>query len=137
MQTIERSEPEFVPDSQAEILLRPFQPGDEPAFRELNESWISKFPIFSIEDGMGENDWEGWKNLTTHLGKKVQLVGDDLFVTNIEKLGRGIENGVAFAPDGRRSRSSTKTGKSRSATSLFQPATHRLAGTSPAEAAAG
>ena len=50
MQTIERSEPEFLPDSQSEILLRPFQPGDEPAFRELNESWISKYFILEEKD---------------------------------------------------------------------------------------
>ncbi|PWT87707.1 MAG: phosphopyruvate hydratase [Acidobacteria bacterium] len=61
----------------------------------LYEKWISQFPIFSIEDGMGENDWDGWKKLTEKLGKKVQLVGDDLFVTNTEKLKRGIDNGIA------------------------------------------
>ena len=55
----------------------------------------SKYPIISIEDGMDENDWEGWKYLTEKLGKKVQLVGDDLFVTNVERLSRGIENGIA------------------------------------------
>jgi enolase len=61
----------------------------------LYENWISRFPIFSIEDGMGENDWEGWKKLTEKLGKKIQLVGDDLFVTNTEKLRHGIEKGIA------------------------------------------
>ena len=55
----------------------------------------SKFPIISIEDGMDENDWEGWKYLTEKVGDKVQLVGDDLFVTNVERLSRGIENGIA------------------------------------------
>ena len=55
----------------------------------------SKYPIISIEDGMDENDWEGWKYLTEKLGKKVQLVGDDLFVTNVERLSKGIENGIA------------------------------------------
>ena len=54
-----------------------------------------KYPIISIEDGMDENDWEGWKYLTDKIGDKVQLVGDDLFVTNVERLGRGIENGIA------------------------------------------
>ena len=58
---------------------------------ELSE----KYPIISIEDGMDENDWEGWKLLTEKIGKKVQLVGDDLFVTNVERLSRGIENGIA------------------------------------------
>jgi enolase len=55
----------------------------------------SKYPIISIEDGMDENDWEGWKYLTEKIGDKVQLVGDDLFVTNVERLSRGIENGIA------------------------------------------
>lgn len=54
-----------------------------------------KYPIRSIEDGLDENDWDGWKILTETLGKEVQLVGDDLFVTNVEKLNRGIEEGVA------------------------------------------
>jgi enolase len=56
---------------------------------------VAKYPIISIEDGMDENDWEGWKYLTELVGDKVQLVGDDLFVTNVERLSRGIENGIA------------------------------------------
>ncbi|MCH4551491.1 MULTISPECIES: phosphopyruvate hydratase [Aestuariibaculum] len=56
---------------------------------------VSKYPIISIEDGMDENDWEGWSYLTELVGDKVQLVGDDLFVTNVERLSRGIENGIA------------------------------------------
>jgi enolase len=55
----------------------------------------ANYPIISIEDGMDENDWEGWKYLTERIGDKVQLVGDDLFVTNVERLSRGIENGIA------------------------------------------
>ncbi|WP_372746462.1 phosphopyruvate hydratase [Lutibacter sp.] len=55
----------------------------------------AKYPIISIEDGMDENDWEGWKYLTEKIGDKVQLVGDDLFVTNVERLSRGIENNIA------------------------------------------
>jgi len=55
----------------------------------------SKYPIISIEDGMDENDWEGWKYLTDKIGNKVQLVGDDLFVTNVERLSRGIKEGIA------------------------------------------
>ncbi|WP_339756723.1 phosphopyruvate hydratase [uncultured Winogradskyella sp.] len=55
----------------------------------------SKYPIISIEDGMDENDWDGWKDLTEQIGDKVQLVGDDLFVTNVERLSRGIDNGIA------------------------------------------
>lgn len=60
-------------------------------YREL----VSKYPIISIEDGLAEEDWEGWKLLTTELGSRVQLVGDDLFVTNTDRLERGIEKGVA------------------------------------------
>lgn len=55
----------------------------------------AKYPIISIEDGMDENDWEGWKALTQKIGDKIQLVGDDLFVTNVERLSKGIENGIA------------------------------------------
>ena len=55
----------------------------------------SDYPIYSIEDGLSENDWEGWKNLTNEIGKKIQLVGDDLFVTNINRLQQGIDNGSA------------------------------------------
>ncbi|RZM31550.1 MAG: phosphopyruvate hydratase, partial [Sphingomonas sp.] len=54
-----------------------------------------RYPIFSIEDGMGEDDWEGWKTLTDLIGDKVQLVGDDLFVTNPKRLKRGIDQGIA------------------------------------------
>jgi enolase len=57
-------------------------------------AWVDKYQIISIEDGCSEDDWEGWKLLTDRLGKKVQLVGDDLFVTNTERLGRGIEEGI-------------------------------------------
>ena len=60
----------------------------------LNEL-VEKYPIISIEDGMDENDWEGWKLLTEKTGKKVQLVGDDLFVTNVDRLSKGIEKGIA------------------------------------------
>jgi len=56
--------------------------------------WVRKYPIVSIEDGMAEDDWEGWKLMTDDLGKKIQLVGDDLFVTNTERLSRGIKEGV-------------------------------------------
>ena len=59
------------------------------------ENWVNKYPIISIEDGMAEEDWEGWKLLTERLGNKVQLVGDDLFVTNTSRLSDGIQKGVA------------------------------------------
>jgi len=60
-------------------------------------NWVKNFPIVSLEDGMAEDDWSGWKLLTDTLGKKIQLVGDDLFVTNVERLQKGIETGVANA----------------------------------------
>ena len=59
------------------------------------KDWISKYPIFSIEDGLHEDDWAGWKELNAAIGSKVQLVGDDLFVTNVERLQRGIDEGSA------------------------------------------
>ena len=62
---------------------------------DLWERWVDNYPIISIEDGMAEDDWEGWKMLTDRLGNRVQLVGDDLFVTNTERLKTGLEKGVA------------------------------------------
>ncbi len=59
------------------------------------EAWTKKYPIASIEDGMSEGDWDGWKILTDAVGKKIQLVGDDIFVTNVEYLSKGIERGIA------------------------------------------
>ena len=75
--------------------------GPEGAIRTSEEqaSYLAelcaKYPIISIEDGMDENDWAGWKSLTDKVGDKVQLVGDDLFVTNVERLERGINEGIA------------------------------------------
>ncbi|MEO5644845.1 MAG: phosphopyruvate hydratase [Bacteroidia bacterium] len=59
------------------------------------KSWVGKYPIISIEDGLAEDDWNGWAKITADIGKKVQLVGDDLFVTNTDRLSKGISNGVA------------------------------------------
>jgi enolase len=64
-------------------------------FVDLLASWVEKYPIITIEDGCSEDDWEGWKLLTDRLGGKVQLVGDDLFVTNTKRLAEGIEKGIA------------------------------------------
>jgi enolase len=61
----------------------------------LYEDWLGRYPIVSIEDGMAEDDWDGWKTITQRLGGRVQLVGDDLFVTNVARLGRGIKESVA------------------------------------------
>ena len=64
-------------------------------FSALLAGWVDRYPIVSIEDGMSEDDWDGWRHLTERLGNQTQLVGDDLFVTNADRLGRGIEAGVA------------------------------------------
>lgn len=75
--------------------------GDKGSVRTSEEqadylaSLVEKYPIVSIEDGMDENDWEGWKYLTDKVGDRVQLVGDDLFVTNVERLSRGVREGIA------------------------------------------
>ena len=58
-------------------------------------NWVEKYPIISIEDGMAEGDWDGWKHLTERLGKNVQLVGDDLYVTNTKIFKEGIDKGIA------------------------------------------
>ncbi|MCP4454106.1 MAG: phosphopyruvate hydratase, partial [Planctomycetes bacterium] len=68
---------------------------DAAGFADYLVSLADKYPIISIEDGMDESDWEGWKLLTQKLGGRIQLVGDDLFVTNTRILARGIEEGVA------------------------------------------
>ena len=68
---------------------------DTDAMVEFWSSWVEKYPIISIEDGMAEDDWDAWKKLTDAIGSKVQLVGDDLFVTNTERLATGIERGIA------------------------------------------
>jgi enolase len=68
---------------------------DSASMVELLSGWVSKYPICSIEDGCSEDDWDGWKLLTQQLGNKVQLVGDDLFVTNVERLQRGIDEDIA------------------------------------------
>ena len=75
--------------------------GDKGAVRSSEEQaqyladLCAKYPIISVEDGMDENDWDGWKKLTELVGEKVQLVGDDLFVTNVERLSKGINNQIA------------------------------------------
>ncbi|MFZ9285607.1 MAG: phosphopyruvate hydratase [Burkholderiaceae bacterium] len=68
---------------------------DAAQWTDMLATWVDKYPIISIEDGMAEGDWDGWKHLTERLGKKVQLVGDDLFVTNTKILREGIDKGIA------------------------------------------
>ncbi|TME89210.1 MAG: phosphopyruvate hydratase [Chloroflexi bacterium] len=85
---------EFYRDSRYELTGegRSLQPGE---LIDRWASWIDHYPVISIEDGLAEDDWEGWRLLTSRLGKRVQLVGDDIFVTNVVRLRRGIETGVA------------------------------------------
>jgi len=70
---------------------------DASAMIGLYEEWLDAYPILSIEDGLAEDDWDGWAEMTRALGHRVQLVGDDIFVTNVERLRRGIDEGVANA----------------------------------------
>jgi enolase len=72
--------------------------GDQLSSEQMAQywaSWVDKYPIVSIEDGLAEDDWDGWKKLTELTGKKIQLVGDDLFVTNVKRLNEGIKKGIA------------------------------------------
>jgi len=74
------------------------EPNPERSSEEMidfYEALVAKYPIISIEDGLAEDDWEGWKTLTDRLGEKVQIVGDDLFVTNKKRLSQGIDKGIA------------------------------------------
>ena len=85
------------PARSSKAVLRARARGRSLSSEEMVDYWAdacSRFPILSIEDGMAENDWDGWKLLTERLGDRVQLVGDDLFVTNPERLSEGIEKGV-------------------------------------------
>jgi enolase len=68
---------------------------DAAGLTALLTDWVNRYPIISIEDGMAEDDWAGWKTLTHSLGRHVQLIGDDLFVTNPQRLARGVQEGVA------------------------------------------
>src|SRR5690348_13454269 len=70
---------------------------DAEGMIELYKTWLNEYPIVSIEDGLAEDDWDGWAKLTAAIGERCQLVGDDIFVTNTERLARGIENGVGNA----------------------------------------
>lgn len=67
---------------------------DQDEFADILVSWVDKYPIISIEDGMAENDWDGWKKLSAKLKSRIQLIGDDLFVTNVERIKRGITEGI-------------------------------------------
>jgi enolase len=85
-------------DAEKGLYILSKSTGDELSSSDMVgmwKSWVEKYPIVSIEDGMDEDDWDGWAELTEAIGDRCQLVGDDLFVTNVERLARGIENGIA------------------------------------------
>jgi len=88
---------EFFDSSQGKYIFKKSDKSERPSEQmvEFWSNWVRQYPILSIEDGMAEDDWKGWKLLTDTLGKKIQLVGDDLFVTNTERLARGIREGIA------------------------------------------
>lgn len=83
--------------SQGRYVLSAESPPEKSREEMINfyDSWVAKYPLISIEDGLSEDDWEGWKELTARLGKKIQIVGDDLFVTNEKRLRKGLEEGAA------------------------------------------
>ena len=88
---------ELIDENGSYVLAGEGRTLDAGALTGLYENWMARYPIVSIEDGMGEEDWGGWKGLTQRLGGRIQLVGDDLFVTNSAILERGIDQGVANA----------------------------------------
>ncbi|MCK4514717.1 MAG: phosphopyruvate hydratase, partial [Spirochaetaceae bacterium] len=88
---------EFYDTEKGKYVFR-WSDGRELGSTEMADYWVdwaAKYPIISLEDGMAEDDWDGWKYLTDKIGSKVQLVGDDLFVTNTKRLSRGINEGIA------------------------------------------
>ncbi|MDX2247910.1 MAG: phosphopyruvate hydratase [Bacteroidia bacterium] len=95
--SIDAASSEFYDAKKGKYVFR-FSSGDELTSSEMVsfwKDWCGKYPIVSIEDGLAEDDWKGWKELTDTLGSRIQLVGDDLFVTNVDFLNRGIREGVA------------------------------------------
>ena len=90
---------EFFDEKKGKYVLARSGEGEKTSEQmiDLYESWVNKYPLISIEDGLAENDWDGWKKLTERLGDRIQLVGDDLFVTNTTFLKKGIDLGVANA----------------------------------------
>lgn len=90
---------EFYDEREVEYVFRKSDGSRRSAAElvQLYADWAARYPIASVEDGLAEDDWNGWKLLTEELGKKLQLVGDDLFVTNPERLRRGVEQGIANA----------------------------------------
>jgi enolase len=91
---IDAAAAEFLHDGRYVVEEKKLAPAE---LVELYAGWCERYPIFSLEDGLDQDDWDGWKALTQRLGSRVQLVGDDLFVTNVERLQKGIDQGVGNA----------------------------------------
>ena len=91
---IDAAAAEFLRDGMYHIDGRPHTPGE---LVDLYAAWCEHYPVFSVEDGLDQDDWDGWRGMTERLGEEIQLVGDDLFVTSVERLSIGIERGVANA----------------------------------------
>jgi enolase len=85
------------PETGAYKLTNVSRPMDAGAMADMLAGWVDRYPIISIEDGVAEDDWDGWKLLTERLGDRVQLIGDDLFVTQTARIERGIASGAANA----------------------------------------
>ncbi len=92
---IDSAASEFYEDGVYSLRAEAEPQRDSKGMVEFYKEWVEKFPVISIEDGLAQDDWEGWKLLTKELGHRVQVVGDDIFVTNTERLRRGISEGVA------------------------------------------
>jgi enolase len=91
---IDAASAEFLKDGRYHVDGKGLAPAE---LVELYAGWVERYPIFSLEDGLDQDDWDGWRTLTQRLGDRLQLVGDDLFVTNVERLSMGIEKGVGNA----------------------------------------
>ena len=100
----------LVRDDRAYALAREHRALSTAEMIDMLGAWVRQFPVVSIEDGLGEEDWDGWKTLTTRLGKRVQLVGDDLFATNGARLARGIAGDIANAVLVKANQNGTLTG---------------------------
>jgi enolase len=88
---------EFYDDAKKKYVFKKSDKSERTSEQMVDfwEKWVNEYPIVSLEDGMAENDWDGWKLLTDRLGAKIQLVGDDIFVTNTALLQQGIDRGIA------------------------------------------
>lgn len=92
---IDSAASEFYDKASGRYVLRNGDTLDAKGMVDIYEDWVNRYPIVSIEDGLDQEDWSGWQHLTTRLGARIQIVGDDIFVTNTERLQHGVDSGVA------------------------------------------